>query len=127
MLGLSALSVFVALFMAINVPSPADVFMALVMFAIIGALLNAVQTTMYALAAHVYPTEIRGTGVGTAVAVGRIGNVLAVYVADYAIRVGGAPGYFMSWVVTMALVLVSLAVVRRHIGRSAEEPALATH
>ena len=54
------------------------------MIAIIGALLNAVQTTMYALAAHVYPIEIRGTGVGTAVAVGRIGNVLAVYVGNYA-------------------------------------------
>jgi AAHS family 4-hydroxybenzoate transporter-like MFS transporter len=35
-----------------------------------GALLNAVQTTMYALATNIYPTEIRGTGVGTAVAVG---------------------------------------------------------
>jgi AAHS family 4-hydroxybenzoate transporter-like MFS transporter len=127
MLGLSALSVVVALLMAIHVPTPADVFMALVMFAIIGALLNAVQTTMYALAAHVYPVEIRGTGVGTAVAVGRIGNVLAVYVADYSIRAAGAPGYFMSWVVTMALVLVSLALVRRHIGRSEQEPVLATH
>jgi AAHS family 4-hydroxybenzoate transporter-like MFS transporter len=127
MLGLSALSVVVALLMAIHVPMPSDVFMALVMFAIIGALLNAVQTTMYALAAHVYPVEIRGTGVGTAVAVGRIGNVLAVYVADYSIRVAGAPGYFMSWVVTMALVLVSLALVRRHIGRSEQEPVLATH
>ena len=97
------------------------------MFLITGGLLNAVQTTMYALAAHVYPVEIRGTGVGTAVAVGRIGNVLAVYVADYSIRVAGAPGYFMSWVVTMALVLVSLALVRRHIGRSEQEPVLATH
>jgi hypothetical protein len=41
-----------------------------------------VQTTMYALAANVYPTEIRGTGIGTAVAVGRIGNVLASYVGN---------------------------------------------
>jgi AAHS family 4-hydroxybenzoate transporter-like MFS transporter len=113
--------------MALNVPSPSDLMMALVMIAIIGALLNAVQTTMYALAAHVYPVEIRGTGVGTAVAVGRIGNVLAVYVADYALRTSGASGYFMSWAITMTLVLLSLAVVRRHIGRSADEPALATH
>jgi len=75
----------------------------------------------------VYPVEIRGTGVGTAVAVGRIGNVLAVYVADYALRVSGPPGYFWSWAITMAAVLVSLALVRRHIERSAAEPALATH
>jgi AAHS family 4-hydroxybenzoate transporter-like MFS transporter len=92
--------------------------MAMVMFAITGGLLNAVQTTMYALAAHVYPIEIRGTGVGTAVAVGRIGNVLAVYVADYALRRGGAPAYFSSWAVTMALVLIFLALVRRHIPKT---------
>jgi hypothetical protein len=71
--------------------------------------------------------EIRGTGVGTAVAVGRIGNVLAVYVADYALRASGAPGYFYSWAITMALVLLSLAIVRRHIEKNAAEPALATH
>jgi len=127
MLGLSALAVVVSIMMALKVPMPSDIVMALTMIAIIGALLNAVQTTMYALAAHVYPVEIRGTGVGTAVAVGRIGNVFAVYVADYALRTSGAPGYFWSWAITMALVLVSLAVVRRHIERSAAEPALATH
>jgi AAHS family 4-hydroxybenzoate transporter-like MFS transporter len=127
MLGLSALAVIVSAWMAVNVPNPGDLTMALVSIAIIGALLNAVQTTMYALAAHVYPVEIRGTGVGTAVAVGRIGNVLAVYVADYALRTSGAPGYFWSWAITMAVVLMSLAVVRRHIERSAAEPALATH
>jgi AAHS family 4-hydroxybenzoate transporter-like MFS transporter len=126
MLGLSALAVAAAVFMAMNVPMPSEVLMAMVMFTITGGLLNAVQTTMYALAAHVYPTEIRGTGVGAAVAVGRIGNVLAVYVADYALT-RGASAYFMTWAITMTLVLLSLALVRRHIGRSSEEPVMATH
>ena len=79
------------------------------MFALTGGLLNAVQTTMYALAAQVYPTDIRSTGVGTAVAVGRIGNVLAVYVGSWALGAGGSSGYFTSWAILMALVLVSLA------------------
>jgi AAHS family 4-hydroxybenzoate transporter-like MFS transporter len=127
MLGLSALAVVVSILMAFNVPTPAELTMALIWIAVIGALLNAVQTTMYALAAHVYPVEIRGTGVGTAVAVGRIGNVLAVYVADYALRTSGAPGYFWSWALTMGAVLVSLAVVRRHIEKNAPEPAMASH
>ena len=69
----------------------------MVMLLLTGGLLNAVQTTMYALAAHVYPTEIRSTGVGSAVAFGRIGNVLAVYVGGYALDQGGPPGYFTSW------------------------------
>jgi AAHS family 4-hydroxybenzoate transporter-like MFS transporter len=70
---------------------------------------------MYALAAHVYPVEIRSRGVGTAVAVGRIGNALASYVGIYALNTGGAPGYFSTWAVTMTLTLISLAIVGRHI------------
>ena len=62
------------------------------MFALTGGLLNAVQTTMYAVAAHVYPTDIRGTGVGTAVAVGRIGNVVASYVGAFALDSGRRAG-----------------------------------
>jgi AAHS family 4-hydroxybenzoate transporter-like MFS transporter len=76
-----------------------------------------VQTTMYALAANVYPTEIRGTGIGTAVAVGRIGNVLASYVGMFALD-RGTGAYFMSFAVTMIVVFASLALVRRHIERT---------
>lgn len=125
MLGMSALAVVSALVIAANPPHPSALLLGLVMLTIVGGLLNAVQTTMYALAAHVYPTEIRGTGVGTAVAVGRIGNALAVDVGNYALDLGGAPVYCASWAVTMTLVLISLAVVRRHIAPTAPAPALA--
>ena len=60
----------------------------------------------------------RSTGVGTAVAVGRIGNILAVYVGGYALDQGGVPGYFGSWATLMALVFISLAVIHRHVPRS---------
>ena len=118
MLGMASLAVVAALTMAANVPSPNDVFVAMLMFAVTGGLLNAVQTTMFALAAHVYPTQIRGTGVGTAVAVGRIGNVLAVYVGNYAINLGGPPAYFSTWAIALGLVFASLAIVRHHIPRN---------
>src|SRR5262249_22708848 len=65
-----------------------------------GGLMNAVQTTMYALAAHVYPTEIRGRGVGTAVAVGRIGHALTGELGPWAMG-GGTAHYFMTWVIAM--------------------------
>jgi AAHS family 4-hydroxybenzoate transporter-like MFS transporter len=126
MLGMSAGAIVCSLVMAGLPLNPADTFLLMVMFALTGGLLNAVQTTMYALAANVYPTEIRSTGVGTAVAVGRIGNVLAVYVGSWALGAGGASGYFTSWAVLMALVLVSLAAVRRHVPRSAVSGAPAT-
>jgi AAHS family 4-hydroxybenzoate transporter-like MFS transporter len=94
-----------------------------VMFVLTGGLLNAVQTTMYALAAHVFPTEVRSTGVGFVVAVGRVGNVLAATVANEAFNRGGNAGYFGSWSVLMGIVFVALALVSRHVPRSAPAAA----
>jgi len=119
LMGMSALAVASALAMAAMPLRPPMTPGLVAMFALTGGLLNAVQTTMYALAAHVYPTEIRATGVGTAVAVGRIGNVVASYVGAFALDTGGAPAFFSTWSVSMAVVLGSLALVRHHIERPA--------
>lgn len=116
LLSMSALAIASALTMAAMPLHPPMTAGLIAMFALTGGLLNAVQTTMYALAAHVYPTEIRGTGVGTAVAVGRIGNVAASYVGAFALDAGGAAALFSTWAASMAVVLGSLALVRRHIG-----------
>src|SRR5207249_5244299 len=113
LLGMSALAIASALAMAATPLHPPMTSGLIGMFALTGGLLNAVQTTMYALAAHVYPTRIRGTGVGTAVAIGRIGHVLSSYVGSWALEAGGPPAFFTTWAVTMALVFGSLALVRR--------------
>jgi AAHS family 4-hydroxybenzoate transporter-like MFS transporter len=115
MLGLSGVAIASAFVMAAIPPDPASTLRLIVMFVILGGTLNAVQTTMYALAANVYPTEIRGTGIGTAVAVGRIGNVLASYVGVFALDRGGTAGFFSTFAITMIVVFGSLAIVRRHI------------
>jgi len=120
MLGMSVAAVACSAVMAGMKLDPADAFALMGMFLVTGGLLNAVQTTMYALAANVYPTEIRSTGVGTAVAFGRIGNVLAVYVGNYALTRGGSQGYFTSWAILMVLVFVSLAIIQRHVSRTSK-------
>jgi AAHS family 4-hydroxybenzoate transporter-like MFS transporter len=125
MLGMSAGAIICAIVLTGTKLDPQDTLFLMTMILLTGALLNAVQTTMYALAAHVFPTSIRSTGVGTAVAVGRVGNVLAAYVGEYALRGGGPPGYFTSIAVLMAVVLLSLAMVRRHVPRTSGVPALA--
>jgi AAHS family 4-hydroxybenzoate transporter-like MFS transporter len=117
-LSLSAGAVASAFVMAAMAPDPDDTFRLIVMFVLLGGTLNAVITTMYALAANVYPTEIRGTGIGTAVAMGRLGMVLASYVGNFALDIGGAPAYFSSFAVAMIIVFASLALVRRHIERT---------
>jgi AAHS family 4-hydroxybenzoate transporter-like MFS transporter len=70
---------------------------------------------MYALAAHVFPPEIRSTGVGATVAVGRVGNVAASYVGSWALSSGGPPLYFATWAAAMAVVFLFLMSIRRHI------------
>ena len=56
------------------------------MLAFTGAMINGVQTTMYALAAHVYPSSVRATGVGTAVSFGRTGAILSGYAGGWALE-----------------------------------------
>jgi AAHS family 4-hydroxybenzoate transporter-like MFS transporter len=87
----------------------------LAMLAWTGGLINAVQTTMYALAAHVYPTAVRATGVGTAVAFGRIGGVLSPSVGSWALESGGSSRYFGLIAATMVMAFVALSAIRRHI------------
>jgi AAHS family 4-hydroxybenzoate transporter-like MFS transporter len=95
---------------------------ALALLAWTGGLINGVQTLMYAVAANVYPSAIRATGVGTAVSVGRAGGVLSSYAGSWALDSGGA-GLFRLLAVMMTLVFVSLAFVRRHVPRLGTAPA----
>ncbi len=118
LLGMTGLALMAALMMAALPPHRDAFFRTMMLFAVTGALMNAVQSTMYALAAHVFPTSIRGTGVGTTVAIGRIGNVLASYVGSWALAAGVPPRIVVTWAVARASVFASLARFRRHIPRS---------
>ena len=118
LLTITGLTVASALAMAGLPPSTEDFARTMLLFAITGALMNAVQATMYALAAHVFPTSIRGTGVGVTVAVGRAGNVLASYVGSWALVAGGPTYFFLTWAASLTIVFVALAMIRRHIPRS---------
>ena len=117
LLSIAAISIVTALAMSRMQLRIDALNVAMVMFAVSGALLNAVQATMYALAAHVFPTAIRGTGVGATVAVGRVGNVAASYVGSWALSSGGPPLYFQMWAAAMSAVFICLALIRRHIRR----------
>jgi AAHS family 4-hydroxybenzoate transporter-like MFS transporter len=101
---------------------PQSAFAVLAMLAWTGGLINAVQTTMYALAAHVYPTAVRATGVGTAVAVGRIGGVLSPSLGSWALESGGSARYFGVIGATMVAAFVALAAIRRHVPGAAAAP-----
>jgi len=126
MLTMAAAAIAGAVVLATMTIGPQNTFAVFAMLAWTGGLINAVQTTMYALAAHVYPTSVRATGVGTAVAFGRIGGVVSPTLGSWALASGGASEYFAVIAGTMTLAFVALAIVRHHVpGRSSGAPVTA--
>ncbi len=63
-------------------------FLVLVMFGLIGFSMQAGFVGLYPVAARIYPTEIRSTGIGWAIGAGRLGAVLGPVVAGYLIGAG---------------------------------------
>jgi len=116
MLVLAAGSVAGCVTLAMMNITPSEVIPVFVMLGVTGGLVNATQTTMYALAANVYPTSIRGTGVGTTVAFGRIGGVLSPIVGAPVLDRGTQP-YFFAIAGTMTVTFMALAAVKRHVPR----------
>jgi AAHS family 4-hydroxybenzoate transporter-like MFS transporter len=87
-------------------------------FALIGFFANAVQTTMFALAAHVYSTEVRASGMAAATAAGRIGGLLSSFAGAAIIQAGSGP-YLGMLAVSMAVTAAGLAIMKDHFGGTA--------
>ncbi|OLL31118.1 MFS transporter [Burkholderia sp. SRS-W-2-2016] len=85
-----------------------------------GLFVNAVQVAMVALCAHVYPTGVRATGTASAFSFGRIGSIVSAFAGAAVITAGGATSYLLMLGAAMAIVLIALAVVRRHIPSRAQ-------
>jgi AAHS family 4-hydroxybenzoate transporter-like MFS transporter len=78
-----------------------------------GMFANAVQTAMYALAAHVYPTAIRASGVAYAAAIGRVGGIFSSIFGATIIGMG-AGAYWGFVAISLVIAFVGLALVGRH-------------
>jgi MFS transporter, AAHS family, 4-hydroxybenzoate transporter len=103
---------------ALPMHAGADTTSIILMLGLTGGLINAVQTTMYALATNVYPTAVRATGVGSAVSFGRTGAVLSTYAGAWALEAGGSTAFFVCMAAAMAAALAALALVGRHVPRA---------
>ena len=73
------------------------------------------QSVLYALAAIYYPTAMRGTGVGTAVAVGRLGSVVGPLAAAQLLAMGRSASVVIgaSIPVTLVAAAAALLLIRR--------------
>jgi MFS transporter, AAHS family, 4-hydroxybenzoate transporter len=117
MLSMAGVAIVSALVLSRIPLSPSSSVVIIGWLTLLGAMINGVQTTMYALAAHVYPGPVRATGVGTAVAVGRIGAILSGYAGSWAIGYRGSASFFALIAAAMVATFLALASVQRHVAR----------
>jgi AAHS family 4-hydroxybenzoate transporter-like MFS transporter len=82
-----------------------------------GLAVNAVQTTLYALATHLYPTQIRATGVAFALAIGRTGAIVSAYLGAGLLSLPPYQ-YFLTLAGTMLLVGAAINLIGNHIPMS---------
>jgi MFS transporter, AAHS family, 3-hydroxyphenylpropionic acid transporter len=73
------------------------------------------QSVLYALSAAFYPTAMRGTGVGGAVAVGRVGSVVGPLAAGQLLAMGSSASVVIgaSIPVTLVAAVAALMLIRR--------------
>ena len=80
-----------------------------------GFFVNAVQSTLYAVAAYVYPTAIRATGTAFALSFGRLGAVLSAVVGAAFISAAGPGSYLDVLGFAMLGAALFLLMLRHHI------------
>jgi AAHS family 4-hydroxybenzoate transporter-like MFS transporter len=99
--------------LVVPIQAHGDHVLLIVCLGINGLLANAVQTSMYALAAHVYPTSVRATGIGYAATIGRLGGLQTSLFGAYIIQ-SGAKTYWSVLAFAMVCAFAGLAWVRSH-------------
>lgn len=119
MLGMAVLGIASALCLALTPLEPGAGF-AVLLVQLVGAglVISALQSATYALAAHMYPTDLRGRGLGAMSAVGRIGAIVSSMGAIF--LAGGSFTFFGVIASALALNFIGLAVVRNHIPPTAD-------
>lgn len=95
--------------------------------ALAGAAISAVMVGMYTLAAHVFPTECRTSGIGWVLGAGRTGGVAAALGGGLLLTLSGAGGFFACVAAVLLFTFVAVLLVRRQIaGReSSSQPSRA--
>ncbi|MBT8084092.1 MAG: MFS transporter [Woeseia sp.] len=85
----------------------------LVMFGLIGFTVQGGFVGLYAVAARLYPAELRNTGIGWAIGLGRFGAVVGPIAAGYLIAAGlGLVGNFVVFALPMLLAGVLTLLIR---------------
>jgi MFS transporter, AAHS family, 4-hydroxybenzoate transporter len=83
--------------------------------AMTGFVMIGIQTAAYRLSAHLYPTQIRSSGVGWAAGFGRLGGILSSLIAGWLLAQVGGAGLFAILSGAVALTLLGILLIRDHL------------
>lgn len=110
-IGIGAALMLIWLFRA-GIATP-PLIAALIGFVGVGA--AGTQATLYALGAHLYPTELRATGIGAVLGIGRLGAVASAWAGAGAVDAGGAAGFFALFATAIGAATIGSLLIRRSI------------
>ena len=110
-------AVFLAL-LSIKMESSALVYAAVLLA---GIFVFSAQVLVYAFVGHLYPPEIRGTALGVAAGVGRVGAIVGPSLGGALVTAGIAyPWGFYAFTLAAVLAVVALATVPAHVRTTAD-------
>jgi AAHS family 3-hydroxyphenylpropionic acid transporter len=111
----SVLVNFVALpiLLVVLANTPPEVWPTVIVVFLLGCAIVAAQAFMYAMAPAVYPTSIRGVGVGTAVGIGRIGSIVGPTLAGVLVGAGRTSSQVLLGILPLVIIgsLCAIALV----------------
>jgi AAHS family 3-hydroxyphenylpropionic acid transporter len=111
--------------------APAVIGVSLIVGGVVGATMSMTQALLYALAPTTYPTSVRGTGVGSAVAVGRLGSALGPLLAGALLGSGNPPQVVLMVLIPIIIVAgigaFAVAMLMGPAGRLRPSEAAAAH
>jgi MFS transporter, AAHS family, 4-hydroxybenzoate transporter len=90
--------------------------------AALGFAITGMQNSMYILTAHLYPTQVRGTGIGAALAIARLGAVASAFTGALSVDLGGGVLFFVFIAVGLALAVLTASSVGRPVPALARRP-----
>ncbi|RWR07119.1 3-(3-hydroxy-phenyl)propionate transporter MhpT [Paenirhodobacter populi] len=104
---------------------PASLAFMLIGGTLVGGAILCVQAILYGIAPQCYPFEVRGTGVGVAVAVGRLGSIAGPLLAGALVGAGATPSHVMFALVPITLIagMTTVLLLRRRHRAGAAQPA----
>jgi AAHS family 3-hydroxyphenylpropionic acid transporter len=110
--GLAVALVFLSAIVSLGIlaGAPAALAVSFVVGSLVGCTVSGTQTILYAIAPSCYPTQVRGTGVGFAVAVGRFGSAMGPLLAG-AMLGGGASGTRVLGALVPVMIVSGVAAV----------------